>query len=196
MVHCDSFSMALRVPCRRAALQHGHVRCSSSFCFSCCSLAQLSCLSPSRRAHLKPRGLPGADRGSCRGSPLAAAAQVRSAGQRCSVTTRQVDLDAHFAYVGEEILRGGYAWVGVSAQAAGIDSAAGSGDLGPGALGLKAWDPARYAELSHPGDAYSYAIFSDVGAVLRHRSPDTTAHYAKVDVTMLRQVAQPWPGDA
>jgi integrase/recombinase XerD len=34
------------------------------------------------------------------------------------------------------------------------------------------------------------------GAVLRHRSPDTTAHYAKVDVTMLRQIAQPWPGDA
>jgi integrase/recombinase XerD len=35
-----------------------------------------------------------------------------------------------------------------------------------------------------------------VGAVLRHRSPDMTAHYAKVDVTMLRQIAQPWPGDA
>ena len=33
-----------------------------------------------------------------------------------------------------------------------------------------------------------------VGAVLRHRSPDMTAHYAKVDVTMLRQIAQPWPG--
>ena len=35
-----------------------------------------------------------------------------------------------------------------------------------------------------------------VGAVLRHRSPDMTAHYAKVDVTMLQQIAQPWPGDA
>jgi integrase/recombinase XerD len=35
-----------------------------------------------------------------------------------------------------------------------------------------------------------------VGAVLRHRSPDMTAHYAKVDVTMLRQIAQPWPGGA
>ncbi len=32
-----------------------------------------------------------------------------------------------------------------------------------------------------------------VGAVLRHRSADTTAHYAKVDIAMLRQVAQPWP---
>jgi site-specific recombinase XerD len=35
-----------------------------------------------------------------------------------------------------------------------------------------------------------------VGAVLRHRSPDMTAHYAKVDVTMLQEIAQPWPGDA
>jgi len=35
-----------------------------------------------------------------------------------------------------------------------------------------------------------------VGAVLRHRSPDMTAHYAKVDVLMLEQIAQPWPGDA
>jgi integrase/recombinase XerD len=35
-----------------------------------------------------------------------------------------------------------------------------------------------------------------VGAVLRHRSPDMTAHYAKVDVLMLQQIAQPWPGAA
>ena len=35
-----------------------------------------------------------------------------------------------------------------------------------------------------------------IGAVLRHRSPVTTAIYAKVDVTMLARVAQPWPGDA
>ncbi len=33
-----------------------------------------------------------------------------------------------------------------------------------------------------------------VGAVLRHRSIETTAHYAKVDVELLRSVAQPWPG--
>jgi len=40
------------------------------------------------------------------------------------------------------------------------------------------------------------ATLDAVGAVLRHRSPDTTAHYAKVDVAMLQQIAQPWPGDA
>ncbi len=33
----------------------------------------------------------------------------------------------------------------------------------------------------------------DIGAVLRHRSVETTAHYAKVDLAMLRQIAQPWP---
>jgi site-specific recombinase XerD len=40
------------------------------------------------------------------------------------------------------------------------------------------------------------ATLDMVGAVLRHRSPDMTAHYAKIDVTMLRQIAQPWPGGA
>jgi integrase/recombinase XerD len=35
-----------------------------------------------------------------------------------------------------------------------------------------------------------------IATVLRHRSPDTTAHYAKVDVDLLQQIAQPWPGGA
>lgn len=33
-----------------------------------------------------------------------------------------------------------------------------------------------------------------IGEVLRHRSVETTAHYAKVDVQLLQQVALPWPG--
>jgi site-specific recombinase XerD len=33
-----------------------------------------------------------------------------------------------------------------------------------------------------------------IGLVLRHRSIDMSAHYAKVDVALLRGVAQPWPG--
>lgn len=33
-----------------------------------------------------------------------------------------------------------------------------------------------------------------IGAVLRHQSLDTTAHYARVDLNSLRTVAQPWPG--
>jgi integrase len=31
------------------------------------------------------------------------------------------------------------------------------------------------------------------GLVLRHRSIDMTAYYAKADVGLLKQVAQPWP---
>jgi site-specific recombinase XerD len=40
------------------------------------------------------------------------------------------------------------------------------------------------------------ASLDAVGTMLRHRSIDTTAHYAKVDVAMLQLVAQPWPGEA
>lgn len=32
-----------------------------------------------------------------------------------------------------------------------------------------------------------------IGLVLRHRSLDMTAYYAKADVALLKQVAQPWP---
>ncbi|WP_443019910.1 hypothetical protein [Sinorhizobium medicae] len=39
------------------------------------------------------------------------------------------------------------------------------------------------------------ATLEAVGPVLRHRSLDMTAHYAKVDVAMLEQIAQPWPGE-
>ena len=38
------------------------------------------------------------------------------------------------------------------------------------------------------------ASLAGVGAVLRHRDPMTTAHYAKVDFGLLSEIAQPWPG--
>jgi hypothetical protein len=58
----------------------------------------------------------------------------------------------------EELLREGYAWVGVGAQVVGIHA--------PG-TGLKAWDPVRYEPLAHPGDRYSYDIFSAAARALR-----------------------------
>lgn len=33
-----------------------------------------------------------------------------------------------------------------------------------------------------------------IGEVLRHRRLETTAHYAKVDMSLLHQVTRPWPG--
>jgi integrase len=39
------------------------------------------------------------------------------------------------------------------------------------------------------------ATLDAIGAVLRHRSPDTTMQYAKVDTGMLGAIAQPWLGD-
>jgi len=37
------------------------------------------------------------------------------------------------------------------------------------------------------------ATLDEIGTVLRHKSPNTTTHYAKVDIAALQQVAQPWP---
>lgn len=35
--------------------------------------------------------------------------------------------------------------------------------------------------------------FAEIGEILRHKSPDTTRIYAKVDLTSLRTLAPPWP---
>ncbi|HWF17182.1 MAG TPA: alpha/beta hydrolase domain-containing protein [Acidimicrobiales bacterium] len=56
----------------------------------------------------------------------------------------------------------GHAWVGVSAQKAGIDG----GGLAEG-IHLKLLDPDRYGDLDHPGDAWSFDIFTQVGLLLR-----------------------------
>jgi integrase len=40
------------------------------------------------------------------------------------------------------------------------------------------------------------ASLDDIGEVLRHKSPDSTAIYAKVNLKSLRTLALPWPGGA
>jgi site-specific recombinase XerD len=40
------------------------------------------------------------------------------------------------------------------------------------------------------------ASLVEIGELLRHRRPDTTAIYAKVDLAALRTLALPWPGGA
>jgi hypothetical protein len=73
--------------------------------------------------------------------------------------TAQQDFDQHWAPTFKEIMREGAAFVGVSAQQAGIRH-------------LQAFDPVRYGSLVHPGDDYSFDIFAQAVAALRHASPD------------------------
>lgn len=61
-----------------------------------------------------------------------------------------------------EMIREGYVWVGVSAQSAGIEGG------GAFSLPLKQVDPTRYGSLHHPGDSFSYDIFSQGGQAVRN----------------------------
>lgn len=69
-----------------------------------------------------------------------------------------------------EIIRTGAAWVGVSAQEVGVEGGRPTVDGAPPG-GLKAADPQRYASLAHPGDAYSYDMFSQVARAIRDGGP-------------------------
>src|SRR5215471_2146303 len=83
-----------------------------------------------------------------------------------------VDAAPDYTYLADELLRSGYAWVGVSAQRIGVEGGAiavsvpGAAGLGAG-KGLKGLDPVRYGKLAHPGDAYSYDIYTQVARALR-----------------------------
>jgi len=67
------------------------------------------------------------------------------------------DLPTDWLMAHNEFIRRGYAFVGVSAQAVGVDQ-------------MKATRPDRYSALSHPGDSYSYDMFTQVGQALRNES--------------------------
>jgi hypothetical protein len=72
--------------------------------------------------------------------------------------TAQSEGAADYMQMQEELVRGGYAWVGVGAQAVGVNAPR---------TGLKASDPERYGSLEHPGDPYSYDIFSQAAQAVR-----------------------------
>jgi hypothetical protein len=81
--------------------------------------------------------------------------------------TAGVDGDPDFGLTHPELLGHGSAYVGVSAQRAGVE---GGGVLpvpGVEVRALKQWDPERYGGLAHPGDAYSYDIFSQAAQAVR-----------------------------
>jgi len=66
-----------------------------------------------------------------------------------------------------EIMREGYAYVAVSAQKVGVDGGPSMGGMSSMAVPLKKANPERYGALSHPGDAYSYDMYSQAGRLLR-----------------------------
>jgi hypothetical protein len=66
------------------------------------------------------------------------------------------------------LIRGGFAWVGVSAQYVGVEG--GPGLVNVVSLPLKKVSPGRYGSLHHPGDSFSYDIFSQAGEAIRRPS--------------------------
>ena len=77
------------------------------------------------------------------------------------------DVTPDWSYTHRELVRQGYAYVAVSAQKVGID---GGGMIIaiPGMMPLKKADPERYAALNHPGDAFSYDIFTQAARAVRN----------------------------
>jgi hypothetical protein len=75
-----------------------------------------------------------------------------------------IDAPAVWMMAHREMVRAGYAYVAVSAQRVGIE---GGVNLMGIDMSLKSQDPKRYAALCHPGDAFSYDIFSHAGRVIR-----------------------------
>jgi hypothetical protein len=67
------------------------------------------------------------------------------------------DNDVEWALAGDELMREGTVYVGVSAQSLGID----------GLLGAVLWDPARYSSLGLHDEALSYDVFSQAGELLK-----------------------------
>ena len=76
-----------------------------------------------------------------------------------------IDAPAVWMMAHREILRAGYAYVAVSAQKVGVD---GGASLLGFDMSLKTQDPARYASLNHPGDAFAFDIFSQIGELVRN----------------------------
>ncbi len=68
--------------------------------------------------------------------------------------TAGIDLANDWVMAHTELVRSGAAWVGVSAQAVGVNA-------------LQTGAPDRYRNLTHPGDSYSYAMFTEAGKQIR-----------------------------
>jgi hypothetical protein len=86
--------------------------------------------------------------------------------------TAGADTPAGWLTTHRHLLRAGFAWIGVSTQREGIEGGGvfAARDDGASTIALPALkqsDADRYASLDHPGDAFSYDIFAQAGAVAR-----------------------------
>jgi hypothetical protein len=79
--------------------------------------------------------------------------------------TGGLDAGPDWTYSHRELLRSGMAYVGVSAQRVGVEGGQGIG--GTAGMSLKRVNPARYGTLSHPGDNYSFDMFSQAGQAVK-----------------------------
>lgn len=98
-----------------------------------------------------------------------------------------LELAPDWSYLSDDaIADSGIAWVGVSAQAISIEGGAAVLETGDASQaeankGLRELDPARYGSLEHPGDAFSFDIYSQVGAALRSKQGRKVFDGARVE---------------
>ena len=88
--------------------------------------------------------------------------------------TGQLDTAPEWDFEHVELLRKGYAWVGVTAQFL-------------GAAFLPVFDSQRYASIFHPGDSYSYDIYSQAGMALLRGNPRPLGSLTPFVHTLLAQ---------
>ncbi|MDY6921214.1 MAG: alpha/beta hydrolase domain-containing protein [Pseudomonadota bacterium] len=83
--------------------------------------------------------------------------------------TGGVDTATDWLMLHNEILRRGYAWVGISTQRIGVEGGEPPLQTPLGfSIPLKLINILRYATLSHPGDSFSYDIFSQAARAIRN----------------------------
>lgn len=75
-----------------------------------------------------------------------------------------LDAAPDWSSIHTEVFREGHVWVGVSAQLIGVEGSASASF----SLGLKQVNPERYAPLSHPGDSFSYEMYSQIAQAVRN----------------------------
>jgi hypothetical protein len=80
-----------------------------------------------------------------------------------------IDAPAVWFMAHREIIRAGYAYVAVSAQEVGIE---GGDNLVGADMSLKAQNSERYSSLHHPGDQFSYDMYSQIGRLARDGAID------------------------